>query len=169
MLDGRVVGEPLDGAESVIEWRLPRAPAEPRIVLVQLMTPDGMLSNALPLPVVPPVAEPEEPTDVVVDRNGRLAELAWSHATGVTGSATRYDVFRGRLGDLRREGFGGGECLTPVGWTEAGLRDGERPASGEAFYYVVRAQNQAGATGWGSTGRDDQIARSELRCEPLFP
>ena len=47
--------------------------------------------------------------------------------------------------------------------------DDELPASGEGFYYVVRAQNQAGFTTWGSAARDTDIDASSSPCAVLFP
>ena len=61
-----------------------------------------------------------------------------------------------------------GSCFSPALNTPRDTDD-ELPASGEGFYYVVRAQNQAGVTTWGSAARDTDVAASSGSCATLFP
>jgi len=47
--------------------------------------------------------------------------------------------------------------------------DDENLAPGDGFYYVVRAQNQANQSTWGSPTRDLEINAAPGACAALFP
>ena len=127
------------------------------------------LGNSIVVPVVGPVVAPVEPTPLGAAKLADLSlELAWPDQFGLTGPGTRYDVFRGQVGDLGQVGLTAGSCfLSAVNVPRA--TDGELPPSGGGFYYVVRAQNQAGVTTWGSAARDTDVAASSGSCAALFP
>jgi hypothetical protein len=151
-------------------WILPQAPAAPAILSIQILSPAGLQSNTIPVPVVAPVVAALEPDDVAVAKpQPALAALDWTDQFGTTGPGTRYDVFGGSLLQLRASGFASGACLTPQSLPAAALFDAPMPAPGDARYYIVRAQNQVNVTTWGTPARDAGIAASTSPCTTLFP
>ena len=48
------------------------------------------------------------------------------------------------------------------------IDDDPAPAN-DGFYYLIRAQNQANQSTWGSVDRDLEINASANACEALFP
>ena len=165
LVDGQTMGASLSGPGPDFDWILPAAPSSATILSIQVLGPDGMLSNTQPLPVVDPVVPANADEDVVA--HGGLQPslvLSWPTQFGITGPGTQYDVHRGALSDLKRVGFDGGSCLTSGSdATIPSLEDVDSPPPGDGFYYVVRAENQLGATTWGSPDRDGQIDSCPLR------
>lgn len=169
LVDGRITGAGLTRSDGAYRWVLPRAPEAPAVLAVQLLGPTGLQSNTLAVHVVPPVVAPLEPRDLELDRTRpAVARLAWSDQFGTTGPGTRYDVVRGKLDELDGTGLAAARCIGAALFRAEAL-DGSVPAPGEAFYYVVRAQNQAGISGWGTTARDAQVGASSDSCPDLFP
>ncbi len=168
LIDGQVVGDPLTDGADEFRWTLPAAPASETILALQLLSPEGLLSNSLPLPVVGEVVPAEEPRDLRVGADP-LTTYHWSDQFGETGPGTRYDVFRGFLGDLRDDGLAAGQCISPQGWSQARLADPSSPPPGWGYYYVVRAQNQVNVSSWGFAERDAQHDQSPTACTTLFP
>jgi hypothetical protein len=168
LVDGQVTGAPLAGSGPNFPWIMPQAPGAPTILALQVLSPTGMQSNSVSLPVVPPVVPAYEPDDLAGAVHGPLLELSWTDQFGLTGPGTRYDVFRGRIEDLNTPaGLSAGECFGSA-LHEAGDEDAELPLPGQGFYYVIRAQNQLNVTSWGSEYRDQKIAASPYPCPALF-
>jgi hypothetical protein len=67
--------------------------------------------------------------------------LEWNGAVARSGSGARYDVIRGTLS----AGSGSAETCLVSDATARNLTDGEVPASGTGFYYLIRASNACGA------------------------
>ena len=130
-----------------------------------------MLSNSIPLPVVHAVIPPTEPQLESVFKNQAVPTFAllWDNQFGLTGPGTRYDVYRGLLSDLQATGLGSGECLTIPPSFQFFVTDEDLPAAGDGFYFVVRAQNQAALSTWGSNRRDVEINAASGACSALFP
>ncbi len=169
MIDGQVTGAPLSGLGPDFAWTVPQAPAVPAILAVQVLSPAGMQSNSVSLPVVPTVVPAVEPQDVSGEKRefSRL-ELSWPDQFGITGPITSYDVFRGDLEDLAASGLTAGQCFeTELTTPLSG--DLELPEPGKGFYYVIRAQNQLNVTTWGSPARDAQAAAANVPCPILYP
>ena len=112
------------------------------------------MSDADPAPDVCDCA-PSDPTAYAMPIP--IAELSWTGKSAFTwgdqspdtGTGTRYDVLRGELGHLRIDGgIGGGGCLVSD-LVNPAASDGFVPAPGTGVYYVVRAGNACGSTGWG--------------------
>jgi len=157
LIDGQVTGEPLDGAGPVFEWALPAAPVSRTLLAIQLLGPTGLLSNTLPLPVVDPVIPPAEISGLRLDRSLSTTRITWDSQFGVTGPGTRYAVHRGSIGELQATGQYNGICIETVAVGDPIAQDRETPAQNEAFYYLVRAENQVGASSWGAIPRDAAI------------
>lgn len=84
-----------------------------------------------------------------------LLALASSRAAA---GAVRYDVERGLVSRLRAE---------DLGVCRSAFADGEIPAPGEAFFYVVRARNDGcGAIGsrGASSSRTERVNRNPDGC-----
>jgi hypothetical protein len=81
--------------------------------------------------------------------------LEWNGAVAGSGSGVRYDVIRGTLS----AGSGSAETCLVNEATARTLTDGEVPASGTGFYYLIRASNACGA---GTLG----AGRSGGNCPP---
>lgn len=77
-----------------------------------------------------------------------VATLQWNSG-GSSGSATRFDVLRGRVSEWP-VGSGASEVCLESGLSDAMSSESETPALGEAYYYLVRGHN---ACGPGSYGR----------------
>ena len=135
--------------------------------MIQLLSPSGMQSNSIALPVVAPVVSPNEPQDVTAFKPQVV--LQWSDQFGITGPGTRYDVYSGPLADARKGDFSTGSCQTAPPLINPLFGDGTVPAPGTGIYYLVSAQNQNGQTTWGSITRDIQISTSPNGCPLLFP
>ena len=167
LIDGQVTGAALAGPGPDYGWTLPTAPAQPEMLALQILSPTGMQSNALALPVVAPPLAAIEPQEV--EAGFSPFALHWPDQVGITGPGTQFDVFRGTTADLHTIGFPAGGCLTPGSLSTPELADPDVPASGAAFYYVIRAQNQLNVTTWGSPARDAGIDASVATCGVLFP
>jgi glucose/arabinose dehydrogenase len=75
--------------------------------------------------------------------------LFWDVFTGVAGSATTTTVVSGRTSDLRTSGYANA-CDLAVAQPGAALVDPRAdPPPGEAFYYLVRAENACGTGTFG--------------------
>lgn len=169
MIDGQVTGAPLNGLGPDFAWTLPQAPVVPTILAVQVLSPTGMQSNSVSLPVVSPPVPAVEPQDVSgAKREFSRLNLSWPDQFGITGPVTSYDVFRGTLEDLASTGLTAGRCFDAALTTPLS-GDLELPDPGKGFYYVVRAQNQLNVTSWGSPTRDAEAAASDVPCPALFP
>ncbi len=171
LVDGHVVGDPLSGGGPDFSWVLPLAPNVPTVLSLQILGPTGMLSNSLPLPVVPPLIPATEP-QIETTLKGVGADLAliWDNQFGLTGPGTRYDVFRGTLSELQDSGgFSGGQCQTVPPTSIFGILDQDDPGLNEGFYFVVRAQNQLNQSTLGSATRDLEINAAAGACVVLFP
>ncbi len=115
------------------------------------------------------VPTPSGTASVNADASGSDTLLAWSAVAGATG----YDVVRGSLATLRA---GGGNFTTAVGACLANdqgattLSDTDTPATGDAFFYLVRGVNCGGGGSYDSGGagqagsRDAEIAASSQAC-----
>jgi len=81
--------------------------------------------------------------------------LGWDSDEPNSGSTTHYDVLRGLVDDLRRDGdIGRAECIAGGNdVTDVVLTDAELPA-GEIFYYLVRGQNACETAGDGTYGHN---------------
>jgi YVTN family beta-propeller protein len=165
LVEGQVTGTPLSGPGPDFEWTLPRVPDTPAVLSLRVLSPTGMQSNSIALPVVPPVVAAFEPDDVAADKPQIV--LTWTDQFGITGPGTRYDVFRGSIRDLRTFGLTTGSCFAAAG-VPALVQDDEVPAPGNGFYYVIRAQNQVNVTTWGSAKRDQDAGGSGADCPVLF-
>jgi hypothetical protein len=121
--------------------------------------------------VVHAVIPPTEPRLESVFKNEAAPTfgLLWDNQFGLTGPGTRYDVYRGLLSELQTIGLDSGQCLTSPPLSQFFLGDEEVPAVGDGFYYVVRAQNQAALSTWGSKRRDVEINGASGACSALFP
>ena len=162
LVDGQVTGAPLNVATM---WKLPAAPPEATVLSIQVLAPTGMLSNTLPLPVVDPVVPPDPVQDLFAEASDAGLLLFWKSQFGVTGPGTQYDLHRGRLSELREFGLSQGICRNNTDATIASYQDAWTPAAGEGFYYVVRAENQLGDSGWGTPERDEEIET----CPSRYP
>lgn len=172
LIDGTVRGAPLTGPGPEFVWSLPQAPQAsltPTILTLRLLSPVGLLSGGLPLPVVPPVSAAFEPADLAARSAPGLTEFGWRDQFGLTGPGTRYDVFRGDLAALRAGRAGDGECITPRDWDRPRITDGRDPAPGAGLFYLVRAQNQLGVSSWGNPARDAALGASARSCRVSFP
>lgn len=76
----------------------------------------------------------DEVSGVRVDRTGSVANLTWQPAV----TADAYSVTRGELVDLGPGSYG--DCFAD-GLAAPAVDDGDVPAPGAAFFYLVRAQN----------------------------
>jgi hypothetical protein len=108
---------------------------------------DGVLPSCDCAPADPGVfAEPPEVSGV---RFEERETLAWTTVAPDAGDGTAYDVLRGNVGGLP-VGQGASEtCLQP-GLADTTWQDGDDPALGAAFYYLVRATNACGMGTYGT-------------------
>ncbi len=98
---------------------------------------------------------PAEVAGVSVEPNGAIA---WDAQIQDAGPGVRYDVIRGDFGALRSAGgIGGAGCLALDLLSES-VQDAELPLPGTGVYYLVRARNGCGNTGWGE-------ARQNTACD----
>jgi hypothetical protein len=92
----------------------------------------------------------DAPIEVVGERFTSPTNLEWSSQATISGSGTGYDVVRGLVSQLRGPGrFADASCLADS-QSAASYSDIDLPAPGDAFYYLVRAQNGCATAGWGS-------------------
>ncbi|MFQ5767394.1 MAG: hypothetical protein ACE5ID_05355, partial [Acidobacteriota bacterium] len=70
--------------------------------------------------------------------------------------------------DLRVAGFSTGACLAEDLFPAA-VFDGAVPLPGDAFYYLVRAENQVNVTTYGSPQKDVGINSAAGACTVRFP
>ena len=77
--------------------------------------------------------------------------LTWDSQGADTGTGTRYDVLRGAISDLPTDsGIDGAACLARD-LAAPGASDPSIPAPGSGAYYLVRARNACGSSGWGAS------------------
>jgi hypothetical protein len=110
-------------------------------------------SKGYPVPASADAVFAQVPMAVAGVSGGKVAgavRISWVSQNPPVGLATSYDVVSGQLSDLRAtHGYAGATCLannvanTPYDDTRG------NPATGDAFYYLVRA---SGSTGSGSYG-----------------
>ncbi len=82
--------------------------------------------------------------------------LSWDSAAPTSGSGTVHQVLRGLVGELP-VGGASDSCVAP-GTPASSLADASVPPDGEAFWYLVRAENACGAGTYGSTSAGDPRA-----------
>jgi VCBS repeat protein len=80
------------------------------------------------------------PLEVTSVRFRSNSTLEWNSATAGSGSGGRYDVIRGTLAP----GSGSAETCLANDATTRTLTDGDVPAPGMGFYYLIRASNACG-------------------------
>jgi hypothetical protein len=96
----------------------------------------------------PGAAPAEADNGVRVARAGSLATITWNLAAGATSS----DLLRGQVSALPvGPGFGDEVCLADNA-PALSVLDSEPPASGTAFWYLVRGVNVCGTGSYGSQG-----------------
>jgi hypothetical protein len=96
-----------------------------------------------------PIPPPPEVERLDVAREGAAALLSWTDvASGDPLPDARHELVAGRLSDLRRDrGFAAACRLAEQ--PEPVARDG-RPTPGDGLWYLVRARDACGASGYGS-------------------
>ena len=106
---------------------------------------------------VNPVVPPAEISGLRLGRSQTTTRIHWDSQFGVTGPGTRYAVHRGNIAEMLTTGQYNGICLNTESAGDPIAQDRENPAPHEAFYYLVRAENQLGASSWGAALRDSSI------------
>jgi hypothetical protein len=97
----------------------------------------------------------------VTASGGAPTQLAWASQSGSTGPGLRYDIAGGLLSQLRASGLvAATSCLAPDVGTTTFSDSRPHPASGDGYYYLLRAENACGGGGFG-TGR---AALDSLAC-----
>jgi hypothetical protein len=95
---------------------------------------------------------PAEVASLLVRKLGGT-QLTWQ--SELVGTATRYDVATGKVSDVRGAGrFTAGTCLANDRTTASTTDARPSPPAGDAYYYMVRAQNVCGISTYGSALRD---------------
>jgi hypothetical protein len=103
-------------------------------------TCDGLDHDCDGIAVGPP---PEVPR---IDHYGHgFTTLTWSSVSG----ATSYDLVASTISDLRANATSGATCLVNDDPDLAFDDNRPDPAAGEGYYYLVRANNNCGAGGYG--------------------
>ncbi len=89
--------------------------------------------------------------------------LAWTSQASSAGSGTSYDLLRGELETLLSAGnVSSADCLAgELG--SADHSDPAQPAAGSGYYYLVRAKNSCGNSGYGSSSSG--ITRNNAACQ----
>ena len=174
LVDGAATGAPLSGGGPDYSWTFPTAGGMPVVHAIQILSPAGLQSNSIPLPVVAPVVPATEPSPLeMLLAPPDLVTVFWPSQFGVTGPGTRSDVFRGLTGDLRGARFASGACFAEDVFVAQSaiwfVIDSEIPPLDDAFYYVARSENQFGVTTWGNAQRDSEINGSAGACSIRFP
>jgi hypothetical protein len=172
MVNGVVTGTPLAGAGPDFPWTLPQAPGAEAVLSLQILSPAGLQSNAIPLPVVPPVVPALEPTPLGITGGPPGPQAAtllvtWPDQFGFTGPGTTYDIFRGLLNNLTSAGYASGSCFLEDTHL-AGIIDPADPGVGRGFYYLARAENQLNVSTWGSARRDSGMLGIPGACTKRF-
>jgi hypothetical protein len=89
----------------------------------------------------------------VVGLSGTTAEVSWSSLDGAVGPSTVYDLVTGLLGQLRAAAdYRDASCLQDGQGNSPYADTRGNPASGEGYYYLVRAQNACGTGSYGDSG-----------------
>jgi hypothetical protein len=84
---------------------------------------------------------------------GTSVEVSWTSQDAVVGPSTVYDLVTGLVGDLRAVGdYRGASCLQDGQANTPYTDTRPHPATGAAYYYLVRAQNVCGTGSWGDSG-----------------
>jgi hypothetical protein len=74
------------------------------------------------------------------------ALISWTAPSSLPGTAFGYDLVRGAIADLRvSRDFTAAACLLDRA-ASTSLTDGEAPAAGQAFYYLVQIETSCGGT-----------------------
>jgi len=171
MVNGVVTGAALSGGGPLYPWTLPLAPAGDAVLSVQILSPAGLQSNAIPLPVVPPVVPAVEPAPVAIGgipgSPAAAIVLTWPDQFGSTGPGTTYDIFRGVLSALTSSGYASGSCFLEDTHI-AGIVDPDDPGPDKGFYYLARAENQINVSTWGSARRDIGMSGLPGSCQTRF-
>ena len=77
-------------------------------------------------------------------------QVTWGSLAAQAGTATVYDVMRGRVSELPVGGGASETCLAS-GVSTTQMPDTTTPALGTALYYLVRGTNVCGVGTWGTT------------------
>ncbi|HEX5044876.1 MAG TPA: hypothetical protein VFV75_18405 [Candidatus Polarisedimenticolaceae bacterium] len=78
-------------------------------------------------------------------------QLAWASQAGATGSGVRYDVAGGLLSQLRTSGLVAATGCLGADLAGASFSDTRpQPAAGDGYYYLLRAENACGSSGFGA-------------------
>jgi len=92
----------------------------------------------------------ESPSEVTNLELTDSQTLSWSPSAHAGGQAPAYDVLRSDSGD-----FGSATCIEAGDGSDTLAADGSTPAPGEAYYYLIRAENECGV---GSLGQESSGA-----------
>ena len=90
------------------------------------------------------------------------ATLRWDSLAAQAGSGTVYDIMRGSVGRFP-VGTGADETCLSEGQAGASLVTAPAPATGAAWYYLVRGSNACGTGSYGSAS--DGTARTTTACQ----
>jgi len=90
----------------------------------------------------------------------------WDSQGATAGTGTRYDIFSGRISLLGAPvpNFASGSCLSNDDNAPSFDYVGPPPPVGDAFYFLIRAQNSCGTASYGDVNRDTTTARSATPC-----
>lgn len=96
-------------------------------------------------------AGPSQITDLRLARDtGPDVLFSWSSQDSSAGPSTLYDIVRGKLQDLRRDGdFSGAVCFLSGHPDTPYVDSGEPPDPGDCDYFLLRAINPCGSSGFG--------------------
>jgi hypothetical protein len=104
---------------------------------------------------------------VVLEAAGGAVLFSWNSQDAAAGPSTVYDIVRGNLGDLRQDGgFELASCLA-TGIADTPYVDSSAPpAPGQGEYFLLRAVNACGSSGYGHTGPLDPrfVLLGDLPC-----
>ena len=90
-------------------------------------------------------------------------ELVWQPQ--IIGTSTRYDIATGKVSDVRStRSFASGSCLANDRSTASATDTRPAPPAGDAYYYMVRAQNPCGTSSFGSALRDQNGSAGGGAC-----
>ncbi len=92
-------------------------------------------------------ALPPEAAELHIDASGE--SLSWQELGTAAGTATVYDLLRGNVHDLPLAAGSPALCLGR-GLVSPSATDTERPAAGEAWWYLARGRNDCGAGSYGA-------------------
>ncbi|HKQ61057.1 MAG TPA: PQQ-dependent sugar dehydrogenase [Candidatus Polarisedimenticolaceae bacterium] len=96
--------------------------------------------------------------------------LGWNPQRATAGSGTAFSVASGRLSDLRASGFGAACRLGADGTAPERIDNRADPASGDGYYYLVRAANSCGTASYGNgSGAVDPRDTLDAALLPLCP